>query len=101
MTPDLADFGRQHTTRLAALLHQLDYAIIGKIAQALIRAHADGRRVYVVGNGGSAAAHLVCDLGKNTASGRVQGIRVMSLTDNIPISTALGNDHGYETIFER
>ena len=103
MSPELADFGRQYTARLAGLLQQLDYTVVESIAEQLIRAHADGRRVYVIGNGGSAAtaAHLVCDLGKNTASERVQGIRVMSLTDNVPISTALSNDHGYETVFER
>ena len=103
MSPDLADFGRQYTARLAGLLQQLDYTVVEAIAERLIRAHADGRRVYVIGNGGSAAtaAHFVCDLGKNTASDRVQGIRVMCLTDNVPIATALSNDHGYETVFER
>jgi len=103
MFPDLADFGRRYTAALAALLQQLDYTVVESIANQLIRAHAEGRRVYVVGNGGSAAtaAHLVCDLGKNTASERVPGIRVISLTDNVPISTALSNDHGYDTIFER
>ena len=103
MTADLADFGRQYTARLAGLLQQLDYTVVEAIAERLIRAHADGRRVYVIGNGGSAAtaAHLVCDLGKNTASERVQGIRVICLTDNVPIATALSNDHGYDTVFER
>ena len=103
MTPDLADFGRQYTARLAGLLQQLDYTVVESIAEQLSRAHADGRRVYVIGNGGSAAtaAHLVCDLGKNTASERVQGIRVICLTDNVPIATALSNDHGYDTVFER
>jgi D-sedoheptulose 7-phosphate isomerase len=103
MTPDLADFGRQYTSKLAGLLQQLDYTVIESIAQQLMRAHREGRRVYVIGNGGSAAtaAHFVCDLGKNTACGHVQGIRVMALTDNVPISTALSNDHGYEALFER
>ena len=103
MATDLADFGRQYTARLAGLLQQLDYTVVEAIAERLIRAHADGRRVYVIGNGGSAAtaAHFVCDLGKNTASERVQGIRVMCLTDNVPIATALSNDHGYDTVFER
>ena len=103
MTADLADFGRQYTARLAGLLQQLDYTVVEAISERLIRAHADGRRVYVIGNGGSAAtaAHFVCDLGKNTASERVQGIRVMCLTDNVPIATALSNDHGYDTVFER
>lgn len=103
MTPDLTDFGRRYTTELRGLLDDLDYRALESIAQRLVRAHANGRRVYILGNGGSAAtaSHLACDLGKNTASDGVHGFRVMALADNVPTSTALSNDHGYDTVFER
>jgi D-sedoheptulose 7-phosphate isomerase len=61
--------------------------------------------VFVIGNGGSAAnaSHLAQDLAKGTRSNLEQETRIkaLSLTDNLPFVTALGNDDGYDTIFEQ
>ena len=56
----------------------------------------DAQRVYGAGNGGSAATvnHFIADL-QNTC-----GIDAESFCQTEKI-TALGNDYGYETIFER
>jgi D-sedoheptulose 7-phosphate isomerase len=59
--------------------------------------------VFLIGNGGSAskASHLAQDFSK----GLIQNpnpsnrLKALSLTDNIPYITALGNDEGYENIF--
>ena len=98
-----AAFGRQYTTELRGILERLDYDAVDRIVERLARAYDDARRVYTIGNGGSAAtaAHIVCDLGKNTGGATWPGLRVMALTDNIPTSTALSNDHGYDTVFSR
>ena len=52
----------------------------------LREAHRAGRRIYVAGNGGSAAnaSHFVTDLGKNSSEAMGTPFRVMSLTDNTP-----------------
>lgn len=67
----------------------------------LYSAWRDRRRVYVIGNGGSAstATHLVCDLAKNVTDSEKPGIRALSLNDNIPLVSALTNDNGFEHIF--
>lgn len=98
-----AAFGRQYVAELQAVLDGLDYDAIARIVARLVRAYDEGRRVYTIGNGGSAAtaAHLVCDLGKNTGSPTSPGLRVACLADNIPTLTALSNDHGYATLFIR
>jgi D-sedoheptulose 7-phosphate isomerase len=61
--------------------------------------------VFVMGNGGSAAnaSHFAQDLAKGTRLNLEQEkrIRALSLTDNLPFVTALGNDDGYHTIFEQ
>ena len=64
------------------------------IAGLLCQAHANGRRIYVMGNGGSAAAanHFVCDLVKI-------GYPAFSLAANVPLITMLANDYGYKNIF--
>ena len=96
-------FGRRYTQELHAILDRLDYQAIARIVDRLVRAHQLGRRVYTIGNGGSAAtaAHLVCDLGKNTGGPTWPGLRVTCLTDNVPTATALSNDHGFDTVFVR
>jgi phosphoheptose isomerase len=96
-------FGRRYTQELHAILDRLDYAAIERIVDRLLRAYQDGRRVYAIGNGGSAAtaAHIVCDFGKNTGGPTWPGLRVSCLTDNVPTATALSNDHGYDSVFVR
>jgi D-sedoheptulose 7-phosphate isomerase len=55
----------------------------------------------VFGNGGSAAlaSHVCCDLGKGTSDASAKRVRVMSLTDNVPLMTAWANDSSYEVVF--
>ena len=68
----------------------------------MIRAAAEsGKRVFVAGNGGSAAIadHLCCDWTKGTHTGRERPIRTHSLTSGTPIFTALANDAGYDRVF--
>lgn len=59
------------------------------------------RTLFVCGNGGSAAnaSHFAVDLGKSASVGRDPRFRVVSLNDNTPYLTAIGNDLGYENLF--
>lgn len=58
----------------------------------------NNRRIYVAGNGGSAAIadHLCCDFSKGTYLPNKPSLRVQSLVANGPLLTALGNDYGYD-----
>jgi D-sedoheptulose 7-phosphate isomerase len=85
----------------------LDSIPVGQI-QALIgvleAARTAGRRIFVIGNGGSAAnaSHFTTDLGKNASEaqgGTRPPFRVTSLTDNLPWITAIGNDYAFDEIF--
>ena len=69
----------------------------------LRRAHAEGRFVFAIGNGGSAAnaSHFAVDLGKGASDKLGKRFKVLSLTDNTPWITALGNDYSYDDIFVR
>lgn len=76
--------------------------MIGVLHQARLA----GRRIFVFGNGGSAAtaSHFAQDLAKgaapHVASARGR-FRALSLTDNTPYLLALANDLGYETVFRQ
>lgn len=73
-------------------------------ARALIDGAArDGRRVFSIGNGGSAAIaeHLCCDFTKGTAAHGHPTIDTCSLTANMALYSAIANDFGFEHVFER
>ena len=76
-----------------------------RLIDTLFEAFEEERTIFLVGNGGSAAAasHFGQDLAKGTLSSMKakQRFRVIPLTDNIGFITALANDEGYESIFEQ
>jgi D-sedoheptulose 7-phosphate isomerase len=88
--------------RLAKLIPGLPYVDIDAIAAVILQAFAEDRTVFVFGNGGSAASasHAMVDLNKGTiAPGPVRRMRVIALTDNVPLLTAWANDASYEQVF--
>jgi D-sedoheptulose 7-phosphate isomerase len=71
------------------------------IVSVLTKARDSGRRVYVMGNGGSAstASHMASDLGKGASRKDAARFKAIALTDNIPVMLAWANDSSYEDIF--
>jgi D-sedoheptulose 7-phosphate isomerase len=65
-------------------------------ARLILDRRRDGGSVFVIGNGGSAAiaGHMQNDLCKCV------GVRAMTFNET-SLLTALANDHGYATVFER
>ncbi len=68
----------------------------------LEEAYLNGRRIFIMGNGGSAAtaSHFALDLAKNTIVPGAPRLKAISLTDHVPLITAWSNDTAYEHIFE-
>lgn len=83
------------------LLADLAYDRLGEAVALLERARAQGQRVFLFGNGGSAAtaSHFACDLGKGTIQDGRPRLRVISLNDNMPTFSAYANDQGYDSVF--
>lgn len=86
--------------RLERLIAHLPYAEIEEIVTILLRAFEEERTIFVFGNGGSAssASHMVSDMNRGV-SDAMRRMKVLALTDNVPLLTACANDHGYENIF--
>lgn len=61
----------------------------------------NGKRLFVLGNGGSAAAasHWVCDFGKGINTAGSKRLKIISPVDNGAVFSAYGNDCGYDTTF--
>ena len=91
---------------IAGVQQTLDRLPTDAIQQAITMLHAARlarRKVFIMGNGGSAstASHFVCDLAKNTRVAGLPDFRVIGLADNMAIFSAYGNDEGYESVFAR
>lgn len=78
---------------------------VSTLIDLLMNARKNGQRIFIIGNGGSAAtaSHFCEDLGKCTLRSLADPLRfkVISLTDNLPYVTAWANDNGYEVVFEQ
>ena len=97
----------KYLDRLKDELAAMDRDAVNHLADLVGDALADGRCIYIFGNGGSAttASHLAEDLAKNCLlesqlnDESKRRLKVMSLTDNVGWITAVANDLGYEQIF--
>ena len=97
------DYAKRYASYLSELLGSLDFEAIEKTITIFQNARADGKTIFFVGNGGSAAtcSHFAEDLEYGTRIEGKKSFRVQSLTDNTAYITAVGNDEGYENIFLR
>lgn len=101
-TSDVEAFTNAYLDHLKEVLDRIDRASIKRFVELLLDARKRGAGVFFIGNGGSAAtaSHFANDLSLGT-NDYEKPFRVQSLTDNVPVLTALGNDFGYEDIFVR
>lgn len=101
-TRDASTFAGAYLKYLSSVLGAIDVKEIEQFIQTLLDARERGATVFFIGNGGSAAtaSHFANDLGIGTNC-YDKPFRVISLTDNQAIITAIGNDFGYLDIFSR
>ena len=91
----------EYIGQVRATLAELPTSEIEQIADILQKAREAGSRIFIFGNGGSAAtaAHFAGDLNKGANCPGQPRLRAIALTDNIPAVTAWANDDSYEDIF--
>jgi D-sedoheptulose 7-phosphate isomerase len=94
-------FFKEYCKYLSELLGNLDYKAIEKVTQLILKKSKDGQTIFLIGNGGSAAtaSHFAIDLTECSQPESGLYFRAISLADNVPLLTALGNDKGYEEVF--
>ena len=73
-----------------------------RIANYMIACLRSKKKILIAGNGGSAAdaQHFAAELAGQFIHKR-KGLPVIALTTNASITTAIGNDFGYEYVFSR
>ncbi len=94
---------RSHTEVITQFLSSSGPGILKGMSKTILNAFTNGHRLYIMGNGGSAAQseHLVAELvGRFSVSDRPT-LPVFALTATSAVQTALANDFGFESVFER
>jgi D-sedoheptulose 7-phosphate isomerase len=101
-TKDPVAFAGAYLSHLQKVLARIDTSEVGRFIDTLLGARKRGATVFFIGNGGSAstASHFANDLAIGTKDYE-KPFRVVSLTDNVAIITAIANDFGFEDIFSR
>lgn len=92
-----------YTSTIHQALTSIDKQALQETFDTLFHAYHQGNKIFVCGNGGSAAIaeHFVCDHMKGVKSDTDLLPKLISLSSNIPLITALANDCGYENIFSK
>jgi len=87
--------------RLNDILNSIEAEDLEKVISSIVTAFKNDNTVYVVGNGGSAAtaSHMQADFSFFVRYFTKFRPKIVALTDNVPIITAVGNDTSFENIF--
>ena len=98
---ELSGFLDSYYERFAQTLLSFDKSPLTDVLAVFDQVTAAGGTVWVAGNGGSAAIsdHTVCDCSKGTHVDGQAPFRTISLTSNVAMLTALGNDSSYDDVF--
>ena len=77
-------------------------ALFSKAVETVVDRYKKGGRIYIAGNGGSAAdaQHLAAEFVSKLARDRAP-LPAEALTVDSSILTAIGNDYGYDMVFAR
>ena len=97
----MTDFPAHYKTELLNAIDTIDLEKVSQAIEWFKEARAQGRHIFVCGNGGSAstASHFACDMVKGASYNRNHRFRIMALTDQLATLTAYANDVSYDCVF--
>jgi D-sedoheptulose 7-phosphate isomerase len=96
------NLGRSIAAKQELLRRTDQLEVFGNAVHAVVAAYRSGGRLYIAGNGGSAAdaQHLAAEFVSKLAKDR-SPLPAEALTVDSSILTAIGNDYGYDELFAR
>jgi D-sedoheptulose 7-phosphate isomerase len=99
----IGEFAHRYFKYLKQVLDSITPESIDRLEEEFENARATGNTIFVAGNGGSAttATSMANDIGFDIVkkTGTDKPFRILSLTDNTSVITAIANDVGYENVF--
>jgi phosphoheptose isomerase len=96
-----ASYGSAYAEEIARTWETMEFGALDRAAAILLDAYTRRAGVFSCGNGGSAsiANHLQCDHLKGVRTKTDLVPRVVSLSNNVELLTAIANDVAYEDVF--
>ena len=103
---DFKSYAQAYIEHLFDVLQNLDKEALLNFEREIELVKESGTRMFIAGNGGSSAtaSHITNDFGMLNQKGQKltgKPFKLIELTDNMPIITAIANDFGYDDIFSR
>ena len=94
-------FLKQYKEKLDNIYSQIDSSKLEEVVSLIMNVFNKNKRIYVCGNGGSAAtaSHMQADFTFYVRYFTNFRPKVTALTDNLPVITAIGNDTSFDDIF--
>ena len=101
IAPQISTYFARHAQVVESTALELA-PLIARCAELLATALANGRKILIAGNGGSAAdaQHFAAELVGRFLMER-RGLPALALTTDSSILTAVANDYGFERVFSR
>ena len=98
---DYKDEITQYFEKEKATLDAISKDDLNTLMNVLVQAKDEGKTIFIMGNGGSAAtaSHYVCDFNKGISYGKDKMFKFICLNDNIPTMMAYANDLSYADVF--
>jgi len=101
---DMKDYTKDiaaYFEREKRVLDSIDKVALSEVMNVLEQARLDGRQIFIMGNGGSAAtaSHYCCDFNKGISLYKDKRYRFICLNDNVPTMMAYANDIAYDEVF--
>lgn len=98
---EINNFAKNYLGDLKELINAIDINEIIEFIKVLENAYNNGKTIFIMGNGGSAAtaSHFACDINKGVSLKLQKKFKVLCLNDNIPIMLAYSNDISYDSVF--
>lgn len=92
---------QEYLNKEIEVIKRIDIESINTIMNILENARIMDKKIYICGNGGSAAtaSHYCCDFNKGVSETLEKKYNMECLSDNIPGLMAVANDMGYKEIF--
>ncbi len=98
---DAKHFICSYLTDAQKLIEEIEPAEVEQVVDVLLTAWKDGKRVLLMGNGGSSSSvsHIVNDMQKNIFLEAGKPLRTICLSDCTPLMMAWANDTSWDNVF--
>lgn len=92
---------QEYLTQEINVIKSINLDAVNEVINVLEEARLFGKRIFICGNGGSAAtaSHYCCDFNKGISANQEKKYNFECLSDNVPTMMAVANDIGYDEIF--